>query len=145
VGKCLCIIKPDAIKECNVGSIISMIEHRGASRIIIAQTMQLSYEKACEFYQEHKGKDFFERNVKYMSSGPILVLVVEDISGASYSQFIFNLRKLAGDTDPEKAEEGTIRKLFGSKLPANAIHISDSEESFLRELTILFPGVVGIV
>jgi len=145
MGKCLCIIKPDAIKEGSVGRILSIIELLGKSRITIAQTIQLSYEKACEFYQEHKGKDFFERNAKYMSSGPVLVLVVEDISGASYSQFIFNLRRLAGDTDPEKAEEGTIRKIFGSKLPANAIHVSDSAESFLRELTILFPGVVGIV
>jgi len=142
---CLCIIKPDAVKEGNVGRIIAIIEWLGKSRITIAQTMLLSYERACEFYQEHKGKDFFERNVRYMSSDPVLVLVVEDTSGISYSQFISNLRRLAGDTDPEKAEEGTIRQLFGSKLPANAIHISDSQDSFLRELMILFPNIIGIV
>jgi nucleoside-diphosphate kinase len=147
MSKCLCIIKPDAIKEGNVGRIISMIENRGASRIIIAQTMQLSYEKACEFYQEHKGKDFFERNVLYMSSGPVLVLIVEDVLGVKYSQaeFISDLRKLAGDTDPKKAAVKTIRGLYGSKLPANAIHVSDSPEAVLREVQILFPGTIGII
>lgn len=148
MGKCLCIIKPDVIKECNVGRIISMIENQGVSRIIIAQTMQLSYEKACEFYQEHKGKDFFERNVKYMSSDPVLVLIVEDITldaFYSHSEFISDLRRIAGNTDPEKAEEETIRKIFGTKLPANAIHVSDSPESFIRELQILFPGAIGII
>lgn len=142
MGQCLCIIKPDAIRNCDVGEIISMIESCGF-HIKFAQTKRLTYEKACEFYAEHKGKDFFENNVKFMSSGSVIVLIVDDILSPSTKDCIIRLRNVAGETDPQKAKEGTIRHIFGSKLPANAIHVSDSEESFEREFKVLFPGKEG--
>lgn len=140
MAQCLVIIKPDVVKAGKVGRIISILEDQ-AYRIHFAQIVQLSYEKACEFYKEHRGKDFFERNASFMSSRPILVLIVSEILdiaqghyGLSYSETIRHLRNIIGETDPKKARVGTIRHLFGTKLPENAIHVSDSEESFEREM-----------
>ena len=132
MAQCLVIIKPDAVKAGNVGRIISILEDQ-SFRISYAQLTRLTYEKACEFYAEHKGKDFFERNARFMSSGPILLLLVCD--GSIYAlQTIKHLRNIAGETDPKKARVGTIRHLFGTELPKNTIHVSDSVKSLAREM-----------
>lgn len=134
MGQCLVIIKPDAIKAGNVGRIISILENR-AYRIRWIDKRQWSYDQACIFYEEHKGKDFFERNASFMSSDPILVLLVEPLDIHNHGRnVILHLRNIVGDTDPKKAREGTIRQLFGTELPMNAIHVSDSEESLKREM-----------
>lgn len=135
MAHCLVIIKPDAVKAGNVGKIISMIEDQ-KYRIEWIDKRQWSYGQACIFYEEHKGKDFFERNASFMSSDPILVLLVESLGwrDSNTTQMIKHLRDIAGDTDPKKAREGTIRQLFGTELPMNAIHVSDSAESLKREL-----------
>lgn len=134
MGQCLVIIKPDAIKAGNVGRIISMIEDQ-RYRIYWIDKRQWAYDQACIFYEEHKGKDFFERNASFMSSDPILVLLVASLGTyGTTMQMIKRLRDIAGDTDPKKARKGTIRQLFGTELPKNAIHVSDSVESLKREL-----------
>ncbi|MCK4359783.1 MAG: nucleoside-diphosphate kinase [Candidatus Cloacimonetes bacterium] len=140
MAQCLVIIKPDAVKAGNVGKIISMIEDQ-RYRICFIHLTQLTHEKACIFYEEHRGKDFFERNAFFMSSGPIFVLLVEPLDiqqGETTIQMIEHLRDIIGDTDPKKASVGTIRQLFGTELPKNAIHVSDSEESLEREMVFFF-------
>lgn len=143
MARCLVIIKPDAVKAGNVGKIISMIEDQ-AYRIYWIKRMQWSYDQACIFYEEHEGKDFFERNASFMSSGPIFVLEVHhslDWRDSATTQMIKHLRDIAGDTDPKKANKGTIRQLYGTELPMNAIHVSDSEESLKCEMEFL--GLYG--
>lgn len=143
MAQCLVIIKPDAVKVGNVGKIISILEGL-AYRIRFIQRERWSYVQACIFYAEHRGKDFFERNASFMSSGPIFVLLVESLDmreGETIVQMIKHLRDIVGDTDPKKASVGTIRYLFGTELPKNAIHVSDSEESFKREME--FFGLYG--
>ena len=140
--QCLVIIKPDAVKASNVGRIISILEDQ-TYRIRFAHIAQLTHEKACKFYEEHIGKDFFERNASFMSSDPILVLLVESLGwrDSDTTRMIKRLRDIAGDTDPKKAREGTIRQLYGTELPMNVIHVSDSVESLKREME--FFGLYG--
>ena len=134
MARCLVIIKPDAIKAGNVGRIISILEDQ-AYRIYWIDKKHWSYDQACMFYEEHRGKDFFERNASFMSSDPILVLLVKSLDwrDSATVQMIKRLRDIVGDTDPKKARDGTIRQLFGTELPMNAIHVSDSAESLKRE------------
>ena len=142
MSQCLVIIKPDAVKAGNVGRIISILEGL-AYRISFIHLAQLTHEKACEFYEEHRGKDFFERNASFMSSDPIFVLLVQSLDWreSATTQMIKCLRDIAGDTDPKKARAGTIRQLFGTELPKNAIHVSDSIESLEREIDFFFEGL----
>jgi len=133
MGLCLVMIKPDAVQAGNVGKIITILEDQ-KYQIHLCRGMYLTYEQACEFYKEHKGKDFFERNVCFISSGSILVLLVSEINKSlSCKETIKRLRDIAGNTDPKKATAWTIRGRYGTELPKNAVHISDSEKSFERE------------
>ena len=125
------MIKPDATANNVTGKINAMIENAGF-RIIAQKRIKMTPEQAGQFYAEHKGKPFYDGLVEMMSSGPIVVQVLQGENA------ITGYRALMGATDPEKAEEGTIRKAFGSVLPHNAVHGSDSPESAAREISFFF-------
>ena len=116
------MIKPDAFSEGNSGAIIKMIEEAGF--IIKAMKLtRLSAAKAGAFYEVHAEKPFYQPLINYMSSGPIIAMILEK------SDAVTDFRKLIGATDPTKADEGTIRRLFAKSIEKNAIHGSDSDEN----------------
>ena len=127
----LSIVKPDAVGRNIIGEIYTRFE-KGGLRIIAAKMMRLTPEQAGGFYAEHEGKPFFEDLIAYMTSGPVVVQVLEG------DQAITQNRKLMGATDPAKADPGTIRADFAESVEANAVHGSDSPESAAREIAYFF-------
>ena len=125
------MIKPSAFAAGFTGKILSMIEE-GGYNIKAMKKIRLTKEMAGHFYEMHLGKPFYEELTSFMSSGPIVAAVLEKENAVdSFRQFI-------GATDPAKAAEGTIRKLYGKNLGENAIHGSDSDESAEREASFFF-------
>ena len=116
------MIKPDAVANKNTGAILDVIIKAGF-KIIAMKLLQLSPEKAGAFYEVHKSRPFYNDLVKYMSSGPIVAVILEKDNA------IEDFRKLIGATDPAKAAPGTIRALFAKSIEANAVHGSDSDEN----------------
>lgn len=129
--KTLSIIKPDAVKDKVAGKIITQIEDAGFD-IISIQKVLLSKEQAKEFYIVHKERPFYEELVDFMVSGPVIVQVLEKENA------IEDYRKLMGATNPEEAENGTIRKIFGKSIDSNAVHGSDSPENAEIEINFFF-------
>jgi nucleoside-diphosphate kinase len=127
----LAIIKPDAVSKKCSGKIIDMIESQGLS-IIGMKMVRLSKEKASKFYAIHASKSFFGELTDFMSSGKIVVCALEA------PEAISRWRTLMGATDPAKAADGTIRKLFGSTVSVNACHGSDAAETAHNELMFFF-------
>ena len=128
--KTLCIIKPDAVENNFVDQINKMIESKGLS-ILKSKKTNISSEIAKKFYAEHSEKPFFNELVDFITSGPAVVQILEgDACITSY-------RSLMGATNPEEAEEGTIRKKFAKSISKNAVHGSDSPESADREIEIM--------
>ena len=127
------MIKPDATAKGYTGAILEKINGAGF-RIVAMKMLHLSAEKAGEFYAVHKERPFYNDLVKYMSSGPIVAAILEKSSAVE------DFRKLIGATDPAKAEEGTIRKLFAKSIEANAVHGSDSDENAANEGSFFFAG-----
>lgn len=130
--KTFAMIKPDAVAAKNSGKIIDMIEKNGFTILAMEKT-QLSKEKASEFYAVHKERPFFGELVEFVTSGPVIVLALEKENG------ILAWRDLMGATDPLKASEGTIRKIFGKNIGNNATHGSDAPETAQVELELFFP------
>ena len=130
----LSIIKPDAVKKNVIGKILSRFEAAGL-KIIAVQMLQLTRHQAEEFYAVHKGKPFFAPLVDYMTSGGVVVSVLEGEGAVALN------RKLMGATDPKKAERGTIRADFAESIDANAVHGSDSPENGAKEVRFFFPGL----
>ncbi len=125
------IIKPDATKRNITGAINKIIEENNL--IIVAQKrIKLTKEKAEGFYSIHKDKPFFVELIEYMTSGPVIVQVLEGINA------INQYRKIMGATNPENAEEGTIRKEFALNIQENSVHGSDSEENAIIEINYFF-------
>lgn len=122
----LTMIKPDAVKKNYIGGILKMINEAGF-RIVAMKYTKLSPEKAGEFYAVHKERPFYNELVTFMSSGPIVAAILEKENAVE------DFRKLIGATDPSKAEEGTIRKLYASSIGENAVHGSDSDENAIIE------------
>jgi nucleoside-diphosphate kinase len=116
------MIKPDAVQENHIGGILGMIE-QGGFRIVELQKVNLSPERAGEFYAVHRERPFYNDLVKYMSSGPIVAAVLEKDNAVA------DFRTLIGATNPEQAAEGTIRKKYAKSIEANAVHGSDSDEN----------------
>lgn len=116
------MIKPDAFAAGNSGAILKMIEEAGF-KIVAMKATQLSSELAGKFYAVHKERPFYSDLCKYMSSGPIIAAILEKDNAVE------DFRKLIGATDPSKAEDGTIRKIFAQSIEANAVHGSDSDEN----------------
>ena len=127
----LALIKPDAVQRNIVGQIITMIENDGFL-IKKMKLMKMSDELAKKFYAVHEGKEFFNKLIKYMTSGHIVALVLDKEDAIS------SYRKLIGSTDPKTAEENTIRKLFAIDKSFNSVHGSDSVENAQNEISIIF-------
>ena len=125
------IIKPNAVEKNVMGQIISRFEKKGL-RIAAARFTRLTKEKAEGFYIEHKERPFFSSLVHFMTSGPVLLMVLEGENAISMNRVIM------GATDPAKADAGTIRKDFADSIEANAVHGSDSANSAEREIGYFF-------
>ena len=125
------IIKPDAVRKNKIGEILARFESAGL-KIVAARLEHLSSEKAQGFYAEHQGKPFFEDLIKFMTSGPCLLQVLEGENAVNLN------RELMGATNPQEAIEGTIRRDFAESIDANAVHGSDSPASAKREIEFFF-------
>ena len=125
------MIKPDAVRKGYIGGILKKI-NEGGFKIIAMKLTKLDREMASDFYKIHEEKPFFGDLIEYMTSGPI-------VSAVLYKEnAVEDFRKLIGSTNPEEAEEGTIRKLYAESISANAIHGSDSDENALIESNFHF-------
>lgn len=124
-------LKPDAVQRGLIGEIIQRFEKKGF-KIVGLKFVQLDRETAEKHYEEHIGKPFFEKLVKFITSGPIVVMVVKGKNAVEVS------RRMMGATDPSKADVGTIRADFAQIMERNVIHGSDSLESAEREIKIHF-------
>ncbi len=131
VERTFTMLKPGALARRLAGEIISRIERKGF-RIRAVKMLKIDRARAESHYAEHKGKDFFERLVAYITSGPVVAMVLEG-DGA-----IAMLRKLCGSTKAEEAVPGTIRGDYGMHTNLNIIHASDSPESAAREIALFF-------
>jgi nucleoside-diphosphate kinase len=127
----LSIIKPDAVGQNQIGNIIEYFEREGLS-VIAAKMVHLSDEQAKAFYAIHKERPFFQELVDFMTSGPVLVMVLEGEDAISRN------RQIMGATDPTKAAPGTIRADFASSIDRNAIHGSDSPANAKTEISFFF-------
>jgi nucleoside-diphosphate kinase len=127
----LAIIKPDAVNKNVIGEIISKITGAGF-KLLAFKLTSISKEQAGSFYEVHKERPFYGELVNYMCSGAIVPIALEKENAVN------DFRKLIGNTDPTEAEEGTIRKLYGTSKAVNAIHGSDSAENGLLEIGFFF-------
>ena len=134
VERTLSIIKPDAAARGLIGEILRRLE-AGGLKIVAAKLMRLSCEQAQAFYAVHKQRPFYAGLTEYMSSGLVLVSVLEG-EGA-----IMKNREIMGATDPAKAAPGTIRREFGTSIQNNCTHGSDARETATFEIGYFFPGV----
>ena len=125
------IIKPDAVAKNVIGEIVSRFEKNGL-RVVASKMLQLSQEQAEGFYAEHKERGFFKDLVSFMTSGPVVVQVLEG-EGA-----VLKNRELMGATNPKEAAAGTIRADFAVSIDENAVHGSDAPESAAREIAYFF-------
>jgi len=127
------IVKPDAVRKNLTGAILTAIDKAGF-RIVAIKKESITKRQAEGFYAVHRGKPFFDGLTDFMSSGPLVLLVLEKENA------IADLRKLMGATNPTQAEEGTIRKRFAASIQENAIHGSDGEDTAAFEIGYWFAG-----
>jgi nucleoside-diphosphate kinase len=127
----LLIIKPNAVEDHNIGAIITILEE---NKVVIKNIKMetLGRDRAEEFYSIHRGKPYFLRLIDFMTSGPVVELLLEREDCINF------IRILIGSTDPMNAAEGTIRKLYGRNVTQNAAHASDSVENAQREIQFIF-------
>jgi len=125
------MIKPETVNKNNIGPVLKLINEAGF-KIKAMKFTHLTKQQAGEFYAVHAGKSFFEDLTSFMSSGPIVAAILEKENAVA------EFRVLIGATDPEKADEGTIRKLFAESMSRNAVHGSDSDENALIESDFFF-------
>ena len=125
------IIKPDAVRDGHIGNIISVFEGSGL-KLAAAKLLRIGQEQADELYRQHKERPFFAELIEFISSGPIVALVLEG------DKAIERNRELMGATNPAEAAPGTIRQLYAKSIGANAVHGSDSPEAAAREIAIFF-------
>ncbi len=125
------IIKPDATRRNLTGKINAVIEENGL-RIVAQRRVRLTTEQAKAFYAIHAGKPFYDELVAFMTSEPVVVQVLEGENAVAH------YREVMGATNPEKAAEGTIRKMFAVSMGENSVHGSDSDENAAREISFFF-------
>lgn len=125
------IIKPNAIRTGKAGPILSMITESGF-RICALKMVKLDLQQAEDFYAVHKGKPFYPGLIDFMTSGPVIVMIL------AHQGAVEEFRKLIGNTDPSKAMEGTIRKLYGVNTQMNAVHGSDCHDNAVKEADFFF-------
>jgi nucleoside-diphosphate kinase len=128
------IIKPNAVRTGKTGPILAMI-NEGGFEIAAMRMVKLTIPQAESFYAVHKGKPFFEGLIEFMTSGPVVVMILR------HDNAVEQFRKLIGATDPAKAEPGTIRRTFAVSVQMNAVHGSDSAENAIIEANFFFSGV----
>ena len=131
MDRTLLIVKPDAVKKNAIGDIIRRVEERGFVVRDIRMLTQSS-EQAGEFYEVHKERPFYNDLVEFMTSGPCVPMVLERDDAVPF------LREVVGATNPEEADEGTIRKAHGANVQNNAVHASDSPENSANEIAFYF-------
>ena len=131
IERTLSIIKPDATRRNITGSIITALES-GGLRVVAQKRLRLSREQAEGFYEVHKERPFYADLVSFMTSGPVVVQVLEGESAVALN------REIMGATDPSQAKEGTIRALYGESIEANSVHGSDSLENAATEISFFF-------
>ena len=131
IEQTLSIIKPDAV-ERNLSEKIKEIFLKNELKIIESKKIKLSVEEASEFYKVHQTKPFYNNLCKYLSSGPIIAMILEG------EDAILKNRKLMGATDPKKADENTIRKMYGLSIDKNSVHGSDSPDNAKKEINFFF-------
>ena len=127
----LSIIKPDAV-ERNLDNELKNFFEKNSLKIIKSKKVKISREEASEFYKVHQTKPFYGELCNYLSSGPIVVMVLEGENAISKN------RELMGSTDPKKADEGTLRKMYGISIDKNSVHGSDSIENAKIEINFFF-------
>ncbi|HOO99092.1 MAG TPA: nucleoside-diphosphate kinase [Bacteroidales bacterium] len=127
------IIKPNAVRTGKTGPIMAIINEAGFE-ITAMKMVRISRKQAEVFYEVHKGKPFYEGLIGFMTSGPVFVMILK------HENAVEEFRRLIGDTDPEKADAGTIRKTYAVSVQMNAIHGSDSDENAVREADLFFSG-----
>ena len=130
----LSIVKPDGVQKNVIGNVYRRFEDAGL-RIVAARMMQLTLAQAEGFYAVHRERPFFKDLTRYMSSGPVIVQVLEGENAVAKN------RELMGATDPKKADRGTIRADFAASIDANAVHGSDAAETAATEVAFFFPGM----
>jgi nucleoside-diphosphate kinase len=129
----LCVIKPNAVAKNHIGDIVKQLE--AADLRVAALRMTCPSRTNVEaFYAEHQGKPFFAELVEFMTSGPVVAMVLEGVDAVA------RCREVMGATNPADAAEGTIRALYGESMTANAVHGSDSATSAAREIAFYFGG-----
>jgi len=128
------IIKPNAVRTGKTGPILAMINEAGFE-IAAMRMVRLTKPQAESFYSIHKGKPFFEGLIDFMTSGPVVVMILR------HENAVEQFRKLIGSTDPSKAEPGTIRKLYAVSTQMNAVHGSDCAENAAIEANFFFSGI----
>jgi nucleoside-diphosphate kinase len=127
----LLLIKPDAVERYLIGEILSRVE-RGKFKIMNLKVVQLNVKNAKEFYQVHKDKPFFNDLIEFVSTGSVVAVLLKKENAVQ------DLRKLVGNTDPQKSEQGTIRSAYGLDVTRNSVHASDSKESAEFEINFFF-------
>ena len=127
----LSIIKPDAVERGLVEEIKNMFIKNNI-KIVNEKKLHINKEEALEFYKVHQSKPFYDKLCSYLSSGPIVVMILEG------NNVIMENRRIMGATDPKDAEPNTIRKLFGISIDKNSVHGSDSEETAKKEISFFF-------
>lgn len=127
----LVLIKPDAVRAKHIGDIIKIYEEKGL-KILAMKMLKMDERLASKHYAEHVGRDYYDDLMGFMTSGPIVAMVLQG-EGA-----IANVRAINGKTNPAQAAEGTIRKLYAASGTRNAVHASDSPENAKREISIFF-------
>ena len=128
------IIKPNAVRTGKAGPILAMI-NEGGFEIAAMRMVKMTVQQAQSFYSVHKGKPFFDGLIEFMTSGPVIVMILK------HENAVDQFRKLIGATDPAKAEPGTIRKIFAVSVQMNAVHGSDSTENAVIEADFFFSGI----
>ena len=131
IEQTLSIVKPDAVERNLENKIKSFFKEKNL-KILKSKKVQISKEEAAEFYKEHQTKPFYQNLCNYLSSGPIIVMVLEGEGAVSKN------RQIMGTTDPLKAEEGTLRKMYGLSIDKNSVHGSDSVENAKNEIGFFF-------
>ncbi len=129
--KTLAILKPDCVRKNLIGEVIAKITEAGF-KVIGMKMVKLNKESAAGFYEVHTGKPFFEGLLEFMTSGPCVPIALEKENAVE------DFRTLIGSTDPTKADDGTIRKIFAESIRHNIIHGSDSDENAAKEISHFF-------
>ena len=131
MSRTLAILKPDCVRKNLIGKVISHIQDAGF-KILAMKMIHLTEDSAKGFYEIHKERPFFNELITYMTSGPCVPIALEKENAVE------DFRKLIGATDPAKAEEGTIRKLYAENIQENIVHGSDSDENAAKEISHFF-------